>query len=164
MRNDNFVMYMRNFIFGAEDSLVSTVGLLSGVTIGGVSKTGILLTGVVLIFVEAFSMAVGSFLTEYSAQEYLTGAKVRISNPFSGGVIMFFSYLLTGLIPLWPFMVFDPAQAFWFSIGSSIFGLMLLGIISARVFRISLVRSALRMTIVGAVAIGVGAVIGNMFK
>lgn len=164
MLDKNFVMYVRNFIFGAEDSLVSTVGLLSGITIGGVSKTDILLTGVVLIFVEAFSMAVGSFLTEYSAQEYLTQEKVGFSNPFSGGAIMFFSYLLTGLIPLWPYIFFEPDRAFWFSIGSSITGLLLLGIISGRILHISLVRSALRMTVVGAVAIGVGTVIGNIFK
>lgn len=164
MRDKNFVMYVRNFIFGAEDSLVSTVGLLSGIAIGGVSKTNILLTGTVLIFVEAFSMAVGSFLTEYSAQEYLTHAKVGISNPIFGGMVMFFSYLLTGLIPLWPYMVFDPVQAFWLSIGSSIIGLLLLGVISGRVLRISITRSALRMTVIGAVAIGVGALIGNMFK
>jgi VIT1/CCC1 family predicted Fe2+/Mn2+ transporter len=51
-------IYLRNFIFGVEDSLVSTVGLLSGVAVAGVASRTILLTGVVLIFVEAFSMAV----------------------------------------------------------------------------------------------------------
>ena len=52
--------YFRNFIFGVEDSLVSTVGLLSGVAIAGVPSRTILLTGVVLILVEAFSMAAGA--------------------------------------------------------------------------------------------------------
>ena len=30
--------YLRNFIFGVEDGLVSTIGLLSGISIVGVSK------------------------------------------------------------------------------------------------------------------------------
>ena len=56
--------YLRNFIFGVEDSLVSTVGLLAGVAAGGVSSAVILTTGLVLIEVEGFSMGLGSFLTE----------------------------------------------------------------------------------------------------
>src|SRR3989344_3129963 len=72
MPGKNFVLYVRNFIFGAEDSLVSTVGLLSGVAIGGVAKVDILLPGMVLIFVEAFSMAVGSFLAEFSVRKLPT--------------------------------------------------------------------------------------------
>jgi hypothetical protein len=46
------VTYLRNFIFGVEDSLVSTVGLLAGVAAGGVSSAAILTTGLVLIVVE----------------------------------------------------------------------------------------------------------------
>ena len=53
-----------------EDSLVSTVGLLSGVAVANVPMTTILLTGLILIFVEAISMAAGSFLSEYSAEGY----------------------------------------------------------------------------------------------
>ena len=37
--------FIRNFIFGVEDSLVSTVGLLSGVVVGGVSKDAVVLVG-----------------------------------------------------------------------------------------------------------------------
>src|SRR3989338_4103836 len=47
------IVYIRNLIFGVEDSLVSTVDLLSGVAAAGVPRSVIFLTGVVLIFVEA---------------------------------------------------------------------------------------------------------------
>ena len=40
--------YLRSFIFGVEDSLVSTVGLLSGVAIANASRDTILLTGTVV--------------------------------------------------------------------------------------------------------------------
>ena len=61
---DSFAHYFSSFIFGVEDSLVSTVGLLSGVAVAGVNRSGIFVTGVILIFVEAFSMGVGNFLSE----------------------------------------------------------------------------------------------------
>ena len=35
-----FAGRMRNFIFGVEDSLVSTVGLLSGITVAGHTAYG----------------------------------------------------------------------------------------------------------------------------
>ncbi len=63
-------LYLRNIIFGISDSLVSTVGLLAGIDAAGTPRQAILLTGIVYAFVEAFSMAVGSFLSEQSAEEY----------------------------------------------------------------------------------------------
>src|SRR3990167_8861281 len=95
-----FVSHLRSFVFGVEDSLVSTVGLLSGIAASGMSGREILLTGSVLVLVEAFSMAAGSFLSEYSAEEYLAKEKVMVVRPLLDGTIMFFSYFLSGFIPL----------------------------------------------------------------
>ena len=69
----NIILFMRNFVFGAEDSLVSTVGLLAGVATAGVLQKEIIISGVVLIFVEAFSMSVGSFLSERTTEEFYPG-------------------------------------------------------------------------------------------
>ncbi len=69
--------YLRNFIFGVEDSLVSTVGLLAGVAAAEISAQAILTTGLVLIVVEGFSMGIGSFLTEETTEE-----KVSLSDRF----------------------------------------------------------------------------------
>ena len=86
---DNRILYMRNLIFGAEDSLVSTVGLLSGIAIGGVPKSAIILTGIVLIFVEAFSMGVGSYLSEYSVE----AARLLISCEIIENAIMIAGFI-----------------------------------------------------------------------
>jgi hypothetical protein len=61
MVNKNFILYTRNFIFGSEDSLVSTVGLLAGIVSAGIERKEIIISGIVLICVEAFSMSIGSF-------------------------------------------------------------------------------------------------------
>lgn len=61
--------YMREIVFGFEDSLVSTLGVVTGVAIGSRSQFIVLLTGSVLIVVEALSMAAGSYLSSKSAQE-----------------------------------------------------------------------------------------------
>ena len=46
-----FALYTRSFIFGVEDSLVSTTGLLAGIATAGVPPATIFLSSVFLIFV-----------------------------------------------------------------------------------------------------------------
>lgn len=156
--------YVRSFIFGVEDSLVSTVGLLAGVASAGIPRTNIILTGLVLIFVEAFSMAVGNFLSEHSAEEYAVKKDISSLRSIMSGVIMFFSYFIFGFIPLFPYILISAKLALWVSIASSLFVLFLLGILSAKVSRINIWLSSVRMLLVGGIAIGIGVMIGRILK
>ncbi len=153
--------YFRNFVFGVEDSLVSTVGLLSGIAIAGVARETILLTGLVLIFVEAFSMAAGSFLSETSAEEFTTKREATPSGSFLGGVIMFGSYFAAGFIPLFPYLILGGDTAFTLSVAVSVATLFVLGLVSGALSRTSLLKSALRMAIIGGIAIAVGVAVGS---
>lgn len=60
---------LREGIFGLEDGLVSTMGVITGVASGTTTRLVILLAGLVVIFVEALSMAAGSYLSNKSQQE-----------------------------------------------------------------------------------------------
>ena len=159
-----FVSHLRSFVFGVEDSLVSTVGLLSGIAASGMSGREILLTGSVLVLVEAFSMAAGSFLSEYSAEEYLAKEKVMVGRPLLDGTIMFFSYFLSGFIPLFPYLLFLPDEALPLSIGFSLLALAGLGYIGSRITGASLLKGAIRMVVVGGIAIGAGILVGAFFS
>jgi VIT1/CCC1 family predicted Fe2+/Mn2+ transporter len=155
------ISYFRNFIFGVEDSLVSTVGLLSGVAIAGMPVETIFLTGVVLIFVEAISMAAGSFLSESSAEEFANRADKNGSKTCFAAFVMFVSYFISGFIPLAPYLMFAPAVALPVSIGISILALAILGAVTARLSKVSLAKSALRMASIGGLAILVGTLVGH---
>lgn len=154
--------YFRNFVFGVEDSLVSTVGLLSGVAIAGVARGTILLTGVVLIFVEAFSMAAGSFLSEYSAEEYESKKVAALRLPLTASLVMFISYFVSGFIPLFPYVFWDTTDAFKVSIGFSLAALFLLGIFGARLSGRSLLKGGVRMLIIGGTATLIGIFAGQI--
>ncbi len=149
-------LYFRNFIFGVEDSLVSTVGLLSGVAIAGVPQATIVLTGMVLVLVEAFSMAAGSFLSEASAQEYAHSDEVRGAHPVVAGVVMFASYFVAGFVPLAPYLWFPAAAALQLSVVYSLAALFLLGALSGALSRTKIMRTALRMVVIGGIAIAAG--------
>lgn len=155
------VSYFRNFVFGVEDSLVSTVGLLSGIAIAGVSQGQIFLTGVVLIFVEAISMAAGSFLSESSAEEYEAGKEERSGQGRLAAFVMFISYFISGFIPLLPYVLLPVSQAFVASIAVSLIALSILGAVAARLSHIPPIRSIIRAVLVGGVAILIGVLVGS---
>lgn len=159
-----FALYFRNFIFGVEDSLVSTVGLLSGVAIADVPRATIFLTGMVLIFVEGFSMGVGSFLSEQSSEDLIHKKNKDKIFMIKASVIMFFSYFFAGFIPLFPYMILETKIALPVSISLAIITLFVLGIIAGKVSHKSYIKSAMRMMIVGGVAIGLGVLVGSIIN
>lgn len=154
---------VRNFIFGVEDGLVSTVGFLSGVAAAGVSRPTLLLTGAVLIFVEAFSMGVGSFLSEHAVEEYAKHGEVSPRRSEWGAFVMFGSYLVAGFIPLAPYLFLLASSAFFVSVFLSLAALFLLGVFSGRLFHINATRKGFEMLFVGGVAIGIGIFVGKIF-
>ncbi|OHB23046.1 MAG: hypothetical protein A2939_05680 [Parcubacteria group bacterium RIFCSPLOWO2_01_FULL_48_18] len=160
--NFSSASYLRNFIFGVEDSLVSTVGLLSGVAITGAEARTVFATGIILIFVEAFSMAVGSFLSEHSAEEFMQKNETPLRQSLFLGGVMFVSYFVAGFVPLLPYVFFPLNSAFWYSIGFSLLALFLLGVFSARLSKINFVKGGARMLIIGGIAIAVGVLVGRI--
>lgn len=60
---------VRDFVFGMEDGLVSNLGLVLGVYIGGGGSFAIILAGLASMFAGAFSMSAGSYLSAKSQRE-----------------------------------------------------------------------------------------------
>jgi VIT1/CCC1 family predicted Fe2+/Mn2+ transporter len=153
-------LYLRSTIFGITDSLVSTVGLLAGLDVAGAPHTTLALTGIVYAFVEAFSMAVGSFLSEESAEEYESKADVADSSPIFAGIVMFISFVFAALIPLVPYLIFGTWIALATSVVVSILALFIVGMLSARFSRLPMVWRGARMALLGGAAIIMGVIIG----
>lgn len=164
VKKKDFAVFVRNFLFGVEDSLVSTVGLLSGITVTGVPSSTIITTGVILIFVEAFSMGVGSMLSEHSSEEYANHKRMPVRRSFIGAVIMFGSYFASGFIPLFPYLLLAPGAAVKVSVIVSILALFGLGFLSAKAFGVAPLRKGLQMLIIGGTAVVIGAVVGEFIN
>lgn len=154
--------YVRSFIFGVEDSLVSTAGLVSGVAAANLSKENIILTGVILIFVEAFSMGVGELLSDNSADEYVSKSNVSLSKSYVSALVMFVSYFLSGLIVIAPYFFMASPGAMTFSIGLSLAALFLLGIISGKLSRTSIIKKGFLMMLIGGIAVLMGIAVGAL--
>ncbi len=159
-RSDNSI-FIRNFTFGVEDSLVSTVGLLAGIAVAGIAKETIIITGMVLIFVEGFSMAVGSLVSERSVEEYeRKGTSLR--SPVRASVIMLFSYILAGIIPLAPYFYFIGKQAWVTSILLSLVALFILGTVNGKMANKKMFNDGVFTLTMGGIAILVGILVGQI--
>src|SRR3990167_3711644 len=98
--------YLRSIIFGFQDSLVSTTGVIAGVAAGTSSKELVILAGLVTITVESLSMGAGQYMSEKSVHQMDKTGK-HTDTLYIGGLLMAFSYFLGGLVPLTPIILFD---------------------------------------------------------
>lgn len=60
---------MREVVFGLEDGIVSTLGAITGIAAGTNNAFFVILSGLVIISVEALSMSAGTFLSSKSERE-----------------------------------------------------------------------------------------------
>lgn len=158
------IEYIRNIVFGVEDSLVSTIGLVSGVAAAGAANKSVVLTGMVLIFVEAFSMAIGSLLSENSAEEYESKSEVPLTASVGYAVVMFVSYLVSGFLIIVPYMFLNRGPAVWVSIAISLIGLFALGAWSGKMTKLPWHSRALAMSFLGGLTIVLGVVVGQLVE
>lgn len=150
--------YLQSAMFGLNDALVSTTGVMVGISAGTSDKSLIILAGAVTILVEALSMGSGQYLSLKSAQEYQDKTNRREAT--ISGVVMYLSYIIGGLVPLLP-IIFLPVE--WSSIAAiiaSLTGLLVLGYVKGKIVKASPWRSALEIFIIGGIATAVGLVVG----
>jgi vacuolar iron transporter family protein len=60
---------IREFVFGIQDGLISTVGLLAGMQAAGSDRFTILMAGTASVLAGAFSMSAGSYLSSKAEKE-----------------------------------------------------------------------------------------------
>lgn len=155
--------FLRNFIFGAEDGLVSTVGLLSGVSFAGLDRKEIIISGIILILVEALSMGAGVYISEDSSNDM--AEKDQRDDQLGDSFIMFFSYALIGLLPLLSYIfVTDTRQAFYYSIATTIIALISLGIFRSVYTKKPMLSSVIKITTIGTLVVLIAVSVGSLVR
>ncbi len=165
---------IREIVFGLEDGLVSTLGALTGIAAGTGSTFVVILSGVVLVIVEALSMGAGSYLSEKSAHEVML-AKTKNNKhlrdelePFfpnvhaKAGLIMWASYTLGGIVPLAPYFFLPIWQAIVPSVILTVIVLFLVGVWKSHFTKRSWAKSGVEMVVVSLSAAFIGFLVGRL--
>jgi predicted membrane protein (TIGR00267 family) len=77
---------------------------------------------------------------------------------------MFVSFILASFIPIVPYLFAGLTEALWLSIILSIAALFIVGLVSARIVRVNVLKHAVKMALLGGAAIVIGVVVGKFIK
>lgn len=153
--------YIRSILFGVEDALVSTTGVVVGVSVGSAQRQIVILASLVTIAVEALSMGAGQYLSERTVHQMK--GKRHTDNLLVGAGLMFASYALAGCLPVLPlFFVSYPLSPI-LSVILAFIGLFTLGFIKGKVTGKPF-RSGMEILIIGGLATFIGIVVGAFLK
>lgn len=155
--------YLRSIMFGLQDGLVSTTGVVLGIATGIHDKPIIILAALVAVSVEASSMAAGQYSSEKAVHQMDKTGK-HTDNLIIGAVLMFFSYFIAGFVPITPIILLDLKIAPFVSISLSFIALFVLGYIKGRVVEHKPLRSAIEMFVIGGIATALGILVGLLLK
>ena len=155
--------YLRSGLFGIQDGLVSTTGVVVGISTGVEDKAIIILAAFVAVTVEASSMAAGQYSSEKAVHQMDKTGK-HTDSLIVGAAVMFFGYLLGGMVPIIPTILLNQPQARIAAVLAAFIGLFILGYIKGHLVEHKPLRSAVELLIIGSVATTLGLLVGYIFR
>jgi VIT1/CCC1 family predicted Fe2+/Mn2+ transporter len=81
---------------------------------------------------------------------------------FGDAIAVGVTYLVSAIVPLWPYFFFRLHAALAISLACTLLALFLVGVAKGRVTRLSLVRAGIQVAIIGSASAGVGFAIGHL--
>ena len=157
--------YIRSSVFGFEDGLVSTLGVVIGLTTAALSKQIIITATIIEIFAAAVSMAAGSYLSTKTQMDFYKNKNLPIyEHPIKSSILMFVYFIIGALVPITPYLLTEISQARFIAFGLSAVALFAFGAATSKITKRSWLKSGGEMLIIGAIASAAGFVIGSLFN
>lgn len=155
--------YLRSLMFGLQDGIVSTTGVVVGISTGVSDRQIIVLAALVAVTVEASSMAAGQYSSEKAVHQMDKSGK-HTDNLYIGAFIMFVAYLIGGFFSIVPTLAFDQPVAKVIAIASAFVGLFIVGYIKGYLVEHRPLRSAIELFIIGSITTTIGVIVGYLLK
>lgn len=153
--------YLRSMLFGLQDGIVSTTGVVAGISVGVEDRSIIILASLVAVCVEASSMGAGQYSSEKAVHQMDKTGK-HTDSVLLGALIMFASYLAAGAVPIVPMVLqnIPLEQARIISVVSAFAALFVIGFIKGKIVEHAALRSAIEMLFIGGMATIIGLLVG----
>ncbi len=166
---------LREFVYGGMDGAVTTFAVVTGAAGANLSARIILILGFANVLADGFSMSVGAYLSEKSAQDLsVHKGQSTIDNRQSAlvtSVATFVSFILVGFIPLSVYTI-DFILGIGLSSGSALAAsailtlsaFALIGLLRSRVTKISLRKAISESLGLGLAAAIISFFVGNILE
>ena len=142
---------LRDVVFGANDGLVTTFAVVVGSVGGGLASSVVLILGFANLLADGFSMAMGIYLGARSEVDYEKGknnSHWRQDVPFLQGIVTYASFVISGFIPLAPYLFGYKNPLIYSSLFMAIF-LLVVGVARSTFTHKNILRGALEMLFLG---------------
>lgn len=143
--------YLPDAVFGANDGIITTFAVVSGVVGAGLAERIILILGVSNLLADGFSMAASNYLAIRSREE--GGVEPARLGAARHGAVTFIAFVLAGGVALIAFVVPLPEQSrVPVAVALTLATLFGVGVIRGLLLRRPWWRSAGEMLLVGTIA------------
>ncbi len=144
--------YIRDVVYGANDGLITTFAVVSGVAGGALSYTAVLVVGAANLAADGVAMGVGNLLairSDETAREAANLPELE-AYPWKHGLATLVAFVVAGSIPLVPYLLPFEDRISW-STGLTFVALFALGASRASVTTDRWWRSGLETLLLGLV-------------
>ena len=150
---------IRDVVVAGNDGVVTTFAVVAGSLGASLSPSVVLILGFANLFADGLSMSTGAFLgvkSELEFEHQKLGKK-----PLENGLTTFASFVVSGLIPLMPYL-FKLENSFMIS--SLLVGLTLIviGVFRGVVGKKNILRTTIENLLIGGVSAVVAFVVGSL--
>jgi len=151
--------YLFDIIFGANDGIITTLAVVSGVTGAALSDRVIVILGFANLFADGFSMGASNYLASRSNPK-LEDRPVPRDALRKGGATLF-SFIVAGMVPLSAYLlpIFE-GQRFQAAVALGLIALFGIGAGRAAFTDRTWFRAGLEMLLIGVLAAGVAYGVG----
>lgn len=146
--------YLRDFVFAANDGVITTFAVVAGSLGASLSTKIVLILGIANLLADGFAMASGNYLAVKSEEEYEEAEDKGgdyYHSPLPHGIITFFSFSIVGLIPLLPYL-FGFTNSFELSTALVLVTLFVVGSVRTKFTKKKWFRGGIEMVLVGGLA------------
>jgi VIT1/CCC1 family predicted Fe2+/Mn2+ transporter len=146
--------YIRELIYGANDGIITTFGVVPGEAGGGLSLRVVLIIGIANLLADGISMAAGNYLSIRSHESVLEaqGLPEEEAFPVRHAGATFAAFVVAGAVPLLPYVVPSlPLERFAVSTALTLGAMFVIGALRALIANVRWWKAGAEMLGLGAV-------------
>ena len=153
--------YLPDLVYGANDGIITTFAVVSGVVGADLSERIILILGFANLLADGFSMGASNFLSRRSYADAADRAGGREAARHGTATVV--GFVVAGVVPLVAYLLpLADGTRFPLAVALTLSTLFAVGASRTAVTRLGWLRSGLEMLLVGALAAGVAYSIGAL--
>jgi vacuolar iron transporter family protein len=143
--------YLPDLVYGANDGIITTFAVVSGVVGADLSQTIILILGFANLFADGISMGASNYLARRSHEDAADRASRTEALRHASATLV--AFVLAGVIPLIAYLLpLSPDGSFVAALALTGFALFGVGAARSLVTRLGWFRSGVEMLLVGSLA------------